>query len=285
MYMKNITKLIGVSVFALLVTLAGSPGVARATNDTSGRSEFEIKIITQICNSFPEAWRMSSALCQSVLNPAPAPGDTTAPTISDIKIRSLRATSAEIMWQTNEYTKGGKVFYSTTSGFDANASGTSYIMEASKDTHRGHKALFATLSPDTTYYYVVRAADKSGNITLSPQGSFKTIPMGKKDNTAPVISNVTVSAVTETEAKIMWESNEATTGLVWYNTSDSAKKSSSPLFQGGYEMKHEVQLAGLTKGTTYYFVVSGTDKAGNYAVDKEGTFTTTNTSDTVNPAL
>lgn len=264
--MKNIIKLMGVSAFALLVTLAGSPGVARATNDTSDRSEFEIKIITQICNSFPEAWRMSSALCQSVLNPAPAPGDTTAPTISDIKIRTLRATSAEIMWQTNEYTNGGKVFYSTTSGFDPNASDTSYIMEASKDTHRGHKALFATLSPDTTYYYVVRAADKSGNVTLSPQGSFKTIPMGKKDSTAPVISNLVVQTNASAKtATITWKTNENADSKVTYGTDIDfpATEKTKTVSDTSMTESHSLTLSNLEVSTIYYFKAQSKDASGN----------------------
>jgi len=95
------------------------------------------------------------------------------------------------------------------------------------------------------------------------------------DTTAPVISNVGADAATTT-ASVHWDTDEAASSVVWYGTttplvvaSSTAKESS-----GALVATHTLSLAGLSASTTYYYLVTGADEAGNTATSTEQSFIT-----------
>lgn len=91
------------------------------------------------------------------------------------------------------------------------------------------------------------------------------------DTTAPVISSVQSSGITETEAVISWNTDEAANSQVNYGTTTSYGNSAGA---GAYVTSHSVSLSGLSAGTTYHYQVVSTDEAGNTAVAEDFTFTT-----------
>jgi len=97
-----------------------------------------------------------------------------------------------------------------------------------------------------------------------------------EDVTPPVISEVTVTDITTTSARITWVTNEETDSKVWYGTTtplvvtDSTPKVSST----DLVLNHDLTLSNLTPDTIYYFIVNSTDKAGNNEISEEKTFTT-----------
>jgi len=100
--------------------------------------------------------------------------------------------------------------------------------------------------------------------------------MPGQDITPPVISEVTVTNITETSAKIAWVTNEKSNSKVWYDkvtplvvTDTTPVVSSTDLV-----LNHEVTLSGLTSNTVYYYIVSSTDKADNNEISVQGTFST-----------
>jgi hypothetical protein len=92
----------------------------------------------------------------------------------------------------------------------------------------------------------------------------------EEDITAPVISNVTVTNITKTNANISWTTNEPATSQVNY-AADSNEL--TPL-DVTLVTQHQISLADLTPGTTYTYKVLSRDASGNAAESPESTFTT-----------
>ena len=92
------------------------------------------------------------------------------------------------------------------------------------------------------------------------------------DTTPPIISNITVTNITDDSATIKWDTDEFADSLVKYGTSSGAytKQEYDELFV----KKHAVSLYNLSPGTKYYFVVKSVDLSGNSAESSEYTFTT-----------
>lgn len=91
------------------------------------------------------------------------------------------------------------------------------------------------------------------------------------DTTAPVITAVNSSNITETEATITWTTDEPANSQVNYGTTTSYGSSAG---SGSYVTSHSETLTGLTAGTEYFYQVVSTDEAGNTAVDETYSFTT-----------
>ena len=104
---------------------------------------------------------------------------------------------------------------------------------------------------------------------------YKTLIFPKElinDTTPPIISNITVTNITENSATIKWDTDEFADSLVKYGTSSGAytKQEYDELFV----KKHAVSLYNLSPGTKYYFVVKSVDLSGNSAESSEYSFTT-----------
>jgi peptidoglycan hydrolase-like protein with peptidoglycan-binding domain len=97
-----------------------------------------------------------------------------------------------------------------------------------------------------------------------------------EDTTPPVISEVTVSNRTEPSVKITWVTNENSDSKVYYDTATPLVVSTSTPVVSSTDLvlNHEITLSGLTPNTTYYFIVSSTDKKGNNEISAQGAFST-----------
>jgi hypothetical protein len=91
------------------------------------------------------------------------------------------------------------------------------------------------------------------------------------DVTPPVITNITVTNTTGNSATIKWNTDEIADSMVKYGKASGVyTESKSDLL---FVMNHSIELTGLLPGTTYYFVVSSTDRSGNSNESSERTFT------------
>jgi hypothetical protein len=184
----------------------------------------------------------------------PAP-DTTPPVISNVQATSITDNSAVIAWTTDEASDSA-VQYGTTSG--------SYPLSRNSTTLvTSHSITLTGLNDDTTYFFRVRSTDGSGNgPTVSNELSFKTDPA--PDTTAPTISNVQVTSITQTTAIISWTTNEPSNSEVQY---DSARRPWGSYSWGENDnslvTSHSITLTSLEADTTYYFRVGSTDGSGN----------------------
>lgn len=91
------------------------------------------------------------------------------------------------------------------------------------------------------------------------------------DTTAPIISALSASAITTGSATVSWTTNELATGKMKYATTSPL---SNVLENTALSLSHSFNLIGLTASSTYHYIVSSADGAGNTASSSELTFTT-----------
>ncbi len=101
-----------------------------------------------------------------------------------------------------------------------------------------------------------------------------TFPKGLiNDTTSPVITNVTVTHITNNSATITWTTEEIADSVVNYGI-DSViytEAKSDSLFV----INHSIALTQLSSGTNYYFAVNSTDRSDNSVESSEYRFSTT----------
>jgi len=115
------------------------------------------------------------------------------------------------------------------------------------------------LSPGKWYFHI-RARDNALNWNSSA-AHFGPICIGSAPDTVPpVISDVSVSGITDNLAVISWNTNEPADSLVEYGPTDNyGLKASDP----GLVLAHSVTLTGLAASSTFHFRVGSRDASGN----------------------
>jgi hypothetical protein len=103
------------------------------------------------------------------------------------------------------------------------------------------------------------------------------------DTTAPTISDVLVSSITQSSATISWTTNEVSSSAADYGLTSSFELGT--VSDGAYVVLHSLSLSGLSSGQTYYFRVRSSDSSGNQATSSTQTFVTTDTTAPVISAL
>jgi hypothetical protein len=114
----------------------------------------------------------------------------------------------------------------------------------------------------------------STTLTIQP---YSVILLEIKDTTPPVISSISVSAITHDSATVTWTTNEAANSQVEYGPTTSYGSLSN--LNTSLVTSHSVNLSGLLANTTYHFRVKSRDAAGNLAVSSDYTFSTPNPAD------
>jgi beta-lactamase superfamily II metal-dependent hydrolase len=108
--------------------------------------------------------------------------DTTPPVISGVQETSITTDSAVIEWTTDE-DSDSVVEYGTSSGNYTDSESDASMVTA-------HSISLSGLSPDTTYYYVVKSTDAAQNTATSAEYSFTTDP----DVPSLMINTISMSA-------------------------------------------------------------------------------------------
>lgn len=110
--------------------------------------------------------------------------DLTPPVISGIRLTTLSASSATVVWQTNEPAYGA-IQYGPTSayGFDS-------VPE--NDLLTAHSITLQDLSSSTGYHFQVEADDEAGNIAFSSDNTFSTPAPGESSNNLTIPTGASV---------------------------------------------------------------------------------------------
>ncbi|MFC1702923.1 fibronectin type III domain-containing protein [Patescibacteria group bacterium] len=197
--------------------------------------------------------------------------DEIAPVVSELIASGITQTQATLSWTTDEATTY-TLYYAAMTPVDletAESMSSGVLAESQNVT-------FSFLLPETDYHVVVVAVDESGNETVTEEFMFTTAAgEPAPDETAPILSDIVTSDVTDTKATLSWTTDEATSYTLYYATT-------SPVDTGtvdavAYDVlseSGEETLTELLPETDYYVVVVAADEAGNEATSAEQTFTT-----------
>lgn len=188
------------------------------------------------------------------------PSDTTPPIITNVQVINITSSTASIIWNTNESSNSSVDYGITILYASGTVTNSSYVTS--------HQIDLSSLSPNTTYHFQVRSTDTAGN--QATLGDFQFTTSG--DVTAPIITNVQVVNITDTSARVTWQTNEPATSRVDYGTTTAYGLS---LSDPGLVFFHSIDITGLSPLTLYNFFVTSADSSGNAATSSNGTFTTT----------
>ncbi len=217
--------------------------------------------------------------------------DTTPPTVSGIATPVLSSNAAVIIWQTNEPSTTQVLWGTASSTYTRNT-----VIDTTKSIYHivtlssgtlDTGSVSQVLTPETTYYFVVKSADDAGNLTTSSQSTLTTPATGIttinvvsnassgsdiKDTTPPSISNVKVSDITPFAAVVKFDTDEDTVGFVEYGAATTYGETAGDKTMA---RSHTVRLRGLTLGTEYHIKATAVDKSGNAGTSGDQTFKTT----------
>ena len=189
------------------------------------------------------------------------PADTTAPVISGVAVLSPLATSATIVWTTNEAADSSLTYGMTLSY------GSQGLLDAS--LLLAHSAPLVGLTPSTTYFYCIKSKDLAGNLASDCGRSFTTA--APADTTPPAVSAVVATTAAST-ATIAWTTNEAATSQIEYGLSSSYGSEST--LDASLGLTHSVALTNLESNTMYHYRIHSTDALGNAGISSDATFMT-----------
>ena len=225
-----------------------------------------------------EAGNVSAPNFALIIIEATATGDTDDPAVPEI-------TTADAIVDANTYTITG------TADADLPADGTRTITVSRNGTVVGSLALlvgetdWSFVSPllqNTANSFTANSTDVAGN-TSDVSNAVVITEATVADITAPVISSIHPTSITETSININWQTDEASDSVVQYGLTSEYTNSSS---SGSNVISHTRPLTGLLPGTTYHYRVRSEDAFGNQATSDDFVFTTAaSTTDIISPVI
>lgn len=129
-----------------------------------------------------------------------------------------------------------------------------------------HSVGLTNYSFNTMYMYRLTVIDSAGN-RLEFTGDFET---PDKATPEPIISQFEILEVTETSARVTWQTDEPASTILYYGvgTATDSVKTTTPV------MDHEIVLAGLLSSTIYAVRPEAVDEDGLRGVGRDSTFAT-----------
>jgi len=179
--------------------------------------------------------------------------------ISGLNVSGITATSAVVSWTTTAPANSIVEFGSTTS--------YGQFSPLSPQLVTSHTVVLAGLGPETVYHVRARSADAAGNLGISVDASFSTVP----DLSSPAFSGISASVLNSNSATISWTTGFPATSQVEYGTGPGYGSSTTQDPTLG--TFHSQALTGLTPNTLYHYRVKATGSE-DAATSADYTFTT-----------
>jgi hypothetical protein len=101
---------------------------------------------------------------ESLVYPANLLDDTTPPQITNIVVNPVGSGRVTIAWTTDEFATSAVLYGTHPGAYTETVSDPLYVKQ--------HSVMLSGLVPETTYYYIVRSTDQSGNTATSTEHSF-----------------------------------------------------------------------------------------------------------------
>jgi hypothetical protein len=174
---------------------------------------------------------------------------TPPPVISLVAVSGVSTMGATVTWTTDQPSSSEVVLDGVSLGVDP-----AFVL--------AHSVTITGLNASTVYHFTAQSLNASGGVAGSPDAMFTTAtPL------PPVISLVTVDAITTDSATINWTTDLAASSQVEL---DGVALPVDPSFV----TMHSVVLTGLTPSTPYHFIVASVDANGGSAISMDATFIT-----------
>lgn len=200
-------------------------------------------------------------------------GSTTAAqvnlAIKDIDVFNVGTSTAEIKWHTKATTTA-EVKYST----DASKVKVSTNIVTTTATSGMHTIKLTNLDNNTKYYFQITVRDVNGNSNESGIMNFRT-KSDVVDTSAPTVLFSTVLNIEDDSARIIWITDEASSGKLWISTEDNISLDSKETFRlDALSYIHDAKVKDLKSSTKYFYKFRSVDALGNVTVSSTGSFTT-----------
>lgn len=183
---------------------------------------------------------------------------------SDSSIKADSKWYATLTWTAPTYQGAGNLTYlvyrstdGTTFSQVGTTSGLSYVDNTPSSTQ---------------YYYKIYTKD-GANATSSGTNAVTITPTGRYTTAPTLSSGPSTSGITTKKAKISWSTSRSADSKVAFGTSSGSYNTEEPS-SSSQVTDHEINLTGLTAGTTYYYKAKWTDEDGNTGESEEKSFTT-----------
>ena len=191
------------------------------------------------------------------------PPDSPPPVIQNVSLSSITDTGAVVAWETDEPATSQIMLCDPDDTCSWTAPDETLVTD--------HSVTLSDLDPNTSYHLTLISIDASENETTYKR-DFAT--SAQADTTAPVISGVDVSDITDISVTIEWSTDEEATSQVEYGT--TADYDSTTTLDEELTTSHSLTLTGLEPdATSYRFRIKSKDASGNEATsDTDQTFET-----------
>jgi len=183
---------------------------------------------------------------------------------SDSSIKSESKWYATLTWTAPTYQGAGNLTYlvyrstdGTTFSQVGTTSGLSYVDN----------------TPSSVLYYYKIYTKDGANATSSGTNAVTITPTGRYTTAPTLSSGPSTSGITTKKGKISWSTSRSADSKVAYGTSSGSYNTEEPS-SSSQVTDHEINLTGLTAGTTYYYKAKWTDEDGNTGTSEEKSFTT-----------
>lgn len=200
--------------------------------------------------------------------------DTTAPTFAGAKSATAAGGGAvELSWDpaTDDLTPAGAMLYEAFVGFTSGA--VSFVTPAAISKPGASSMVVENLpSPETDYFFVVRARDASGNLD---DNTVEVTGKTGADTVPPVFGGcLLATTVSASSVDVAWspaDDDSTPTNQIKYNvyaskTAGGQDFTKAP--QGTFTDATHGLVEGLEPSTTYYFVCRAEDASGNEDANK-----------------
>ncbi|MBI2568855.1 MAG: hypothetical protein HYV63_17690 [Candidatus Schekmanbacteria bacterium] len=178
--------------------------------------------------------------------------DTTAPVVANLQLTYVSVSMAIVEWTTSEPAVG-QVQFGPTAELGEVATQEGFVTE--------HRVLLAKLIAGSQYSFRVESADPAGNNAVSALNTMN-LP-ATPDTSAPVLTEATVTLLSETVATVRWQTDEPSWSALESGTSTAY---GSVRYDLAFRVAHQAWLTNLVPGTVYYCRIRSWDPAGNVAL-------------------
>ena len=194
-----------------------------------------------------------------------SPADSTAPVISGFTVSPVTGSSATIEWTTNEQASSQVIL--------RDPGGASLATEKDKTMVTRHSVKVGNLKPAVKYRVTLKSADARGNEAVY-EADQTFVSAAQSGSNLPVISDVSVSDVTDTSAVITWKTDRPATRQAMVSEVGSKTAILTEL-QTDLTMSHAVTVTNLKPNVTYTITLLSKDASGNQVMHDPGkTFAT-----------